>query len=547
MSETQTRAATFFDQAVAHHQAGRLVEAKRLYRQTLTVDPKHADSLHLLGLIAREAGDTAVARDLFGKALAIDDANAMYHNSLGVVLQEMGKLDLAVSSLRRAISIEADYAEAHNNLGNAMREQGRFEEAEDAYRRGIALQPRYAKAHNNLGIVLKERGDLENAAASYRRALEFNPGYVEAHNNLGVALTAADRLSEAAASFGQAIALRPTYAQAHNNLGVVLKEQDKLADAESSYGKAAILDPNLVDAHVNLGHALFDRDKRDGAAAAAAAARKLNPPPGAVQFPLGDLMLKLGDTKAAEEHLRSYLTFDRADSMGARLLLASFGAEALPAQASDAFVRDLYAKRAAFWDRTAAAEHPYRGARLVADAARRVLGEKSDADILDAGCGTGLVGALLRPHVRRIDGVDLSPPMIEAAAQKGVYETLAEGDLAAFMQLHPGAYDAVLSAATLIHFGDLRPVFDAAHAALRPGGAFVFTAFPHDGETPSSGFAVAPITGLAYGGCYAHGPTYIARTAEAADFSVASIDRDTHEHHKGQPVTGLVVSLRRKT
>ncbi len=545
MSETETRAATFFDQAVAHHQAGRLLEAKRLYRQTLTVAPKHADSLHLLGLIARESGETATARDLIGKAIAIDEANATFHNSLGVVLQEMGKLDLAVSSLRRAISLEADYAEAHNNLGNALREQDRLEEAEDAYRRAIALQPQYAKAYNNLGIVLKERGDLETAALSYRRAIEINPNYVEAYNNLGTALTAADRLSEAAGVFGQAIALRPTYAQAHNNLGVVLKEQDKLPEAEASYRKAAILEPKLVDAHVNLGHALFDQGKYDAAAAAAAAARKLDPPAGAIQFPLGDLMLKLGDTKAAEAHLRSYLAFDRSDRMGAKLLLASFGAETLPAQASEAFVRDLYAKRAAFWDRTAAVENPYRGAQLVANTALRLLAGKADADVLDAGCGTGLVGALLRDSVRRIDGVDLSPAMIAAAADKGVYHTLAEGDLCGYMSLHPAAYDAVVSAATLIHFGDLSPVFAAAHTALRPNGVFVFTAFPHDSETQASGFTVAPITGLAYGGCYAHGPNYIQRTAEAAGFTVASLAREIHEHHKGQPVEGLVVSLRR--
>ncbi len=547
MSETQTRAAHFFDQAVQHHQAGRLKEAQSLYRQVLTIEPKHADSLHLLGLIAREGGDTAAARELVRKSIALDSENATFHNTLGVIEQETGKLDLAVSSLRRAISIEADYAEAHGNLGNALREQGRLEEAEQAYRRAIALQPRYSKAYNNLGIVLKEQGQLEDAVASYRRAIELSPRYAEAHNNLGTALMAGDRLGEAAAAFSQAVALRPAYAEAHNNLGVVLKEQDKLADAEASYRQATVLDPTLVDAHVNLGHVLFDQGKRDAAAGAAAAARKLGPPAGAVHFPLGDLLLKLGDSKAAESHLRSYLAFDRADRMGARLLLASFGAEALPPQASEAFVRDLYARRAGFWDRTATAEHPYRGAKLVADTALKLLAGKSDASVLDAGCGTGLVGALLRSHVGRLDGVDLSPAMVLAAEQKGIYDSLAEGDLIAFLNEHPQSYDAVVSAATLIHFGDLRPVFDAAQAALRPNGIFVFTAFPHDAETPSSGFAVAPITGLAYGGCYAHGPSYLRRTAEAAGFSVAVLDRETHEHHRGQPVAGLIVALRRKT
>ncbi len=41
-----------FAAALQYHQAGRVKEAERLYRQCLTINPRHADSLHLLGLVA---------------------------------------------------------------------------------------------------------------------------------------------------------------------------------------------------------------------------------------------------------------------------------------------------------------------------------------------------------------------------------------------------------------------------------------------------------------------------------------------------------------
>src|ERR1700760_998605 len=50
----------------------------------------------------------------------------------------------------------------------------------------------------------------------------------------------------------------------------------------------------------------------------------------------------------------------------------------------------------------------------------------------DLGCGTGRTGAWLKARgVGEIDGVDLSPGMLEAARARGVYRSLAEADIGA--------------------------------------------------------------------------------------------------------------------
>ena len=58
-----------FSQAVAHHQAGRLQQAAELYQQILTEQPRHADSLHLLGLIAYKTGRLEEAVGLITNAI----------------------------------------------------------------------------------------------------------------------------------------------------------------------------------------------------------------------------------------------------------------------------------------------------------------------------------------------------------------------------------------------------------------------------------------------------------------------------------------------
>src|SRR5947208_13883121 len=70
-------------EAASHHQAGRLAAAERLYRRILAVDPDHADSLHLLGLIAHQTGHSDQGLELIGRAIALNGADPELHNDIG--------------------------------------------------------------------------------------------------------------------------------------------------------------------------------------------------------------------------------------------------------------------------------------------------------------------------------------------------------------------------------------------------------------------------------------------------------------------------------
>jgi predicted TPR repeat methyltransferase len=320
-------------------------------------------------------------------------------------------------------------------------------------------------------------------------------------------------------------------------MGVAVRRSGKTAEAIELWKQAIALRPDCVEAHVYLADTLADLGVIAEARRHALVADALEVPPrSALRFALGIALARCGIRESAVARLRQCVAGDARDRYGARLALSALNESPMPERASDQFIDRLYAICADRWD-TAIGPYPYRGAQLVAD---KVTG--NGLDVLDAGCGTGLVGALVRERSRRLVGVDLSASMLERAKSKNVYDELHKADLISFMLSRPQTSDVVTCAATLIHFGDLGPAFMAAGCALRVGGSLVFTVFPNERD---DAFSVAPLDGLGQGGCFAHGRGYVAHTAIASGFGVETIESAVHEYKNGLPTAGLVVVLRK--
>jgi SAM-dependent methyltransferase len=98
----------------------------------------------------------------------------------------------------------------------------------------------------------------------------------------------------------------------------------------------------------------------------------------------------------------------------------------------------------------------------------------------DLGCGTGRTAAWLRRReVASVDGVDLTPEMLEVARRRGVHDSLAVADVAS-TGLSPGAYDLVIASLVDEHLASLEPLYGEAFRLAVSGGLFVLVAFhPH--------------------------------------------------------------------
>ena len=280
--------------ALRHHGAGQLAKAERCYRQILAIQPRHADSLHLLGVIGYQAGHHGAAAELIRKAIAMNDRDASYHCNLGSVLQALSKLDEAVTSYGQALKLSPDHAEAHNNLGNVLQSLGRLHEAASHYEKALAVKPEEAQTHNNLANTLQALSRPDEAVAHYTKALDLSPDYAEAHNNFGNTLQTLGRLDGALAHYGQALTLKPHYPEAHNNLGNALDALGKVDEAVAHYEQALALWPDYAEAHNNLGNSLRGLGRLDQAVAHCEQALILNPAYAEAHNNLGICLQDLG-------------------------------------------------------------------------------------------------------------------------------------------------------------------------------------------------------------------------------------------------------------
>ncbi|MDB5364065.1 MAG: hypothetical protein JWO51_5362 [Rhodospirillales bacterium] len=275
--------ADLFAIALGHHEAGRIAEADAAYRGILEVDPDHADSLHLLGLILSGAGQAEQAIRLIGRAIEINPDGAHYHNSLGNAYHGLGRLPAATEHYRRAVALRPDSAEIVSNLGTVLREQGDAPEAVACYRTALRLSPCSADVLYNLANALADLGNVKEAEASYRACIARRPDYAEAYYNLGNLLIDLRRWRDAEAAYRAVIAHVPEHPAALNNLGTVLQELGFPAEAERRYRQALRLLPTYADAHYNLGCICQVDGRLDEAAACYSRALAIDPDYGAAR------------------------------------------------------------------------------------------------------------------------------------------------------------------------------------------------------------------------------------------------------------------------
>jgi SAM-dependent methyltransferase len=101
-------------------------------------------------------------------------------------------------------------------------------------------------------------------------------------------------------------------------------------------------------------------------------------------------------------------------------------------------------------------------------------------EVADLGCGTGRTGAWLQERgVEAIDGVDLTPEMLEVARSRGLHRRLVEADVAS-TGLPSEHYDLIVTSLVDEHLADLRPLYAEAYRLAKPGAMYVLVGYhPH--------------------------------------------------------------------
>ena len=417
----------------------------------------------------------------------------------------------------------------------AHHRRGELDAAQAIYAELLRVDPRRADALNFLGVLMVQRGERERALELLRKASMIAPREPGVWNNLGNALLSLGKLPEAEKAFRRSLALAES-AEALTNLARIQRRRREWARSEASARRAIALAPRSGEAWHYLSLALLGLQRPEEAFEAAVQAELLLPAHAHRREAYGRALWAAGQHDHAVAFYRDWLDKEPGNPYAQHHLAAALGQT--PERASDAYVEKVFDQFAASFD-TQLAALKYRAPELVAEAMAAALpAPAAQFDIADLGCGTGLCGPLLKPWARSLAGCDLSAGMLDRAAPRAVYDELVKAELVRFLVERPAAFDVLVSADTLIYFGELAAMFAAAHAALRPGGTLVFTLEALE-DADDADFR------LTESGRYAHALPGLRARLGAAGFAAPAISSITPRMESARAVAGWLVTVRR--
>jgi predicted TPR repeat methyltransferase len=357
----------------------------------------------------------------------------------------------------------------HQVRGDQLFNLYRYNDALAAYGLALEEEPACPELYLSIGFLFESCGELENALDAYGCGLMVSPAHTKTRFRLGCTLHALGRALDAQAAFEMVVATDEQHAPAYNNLGMIAKSLRRYEEAEGYYNTAIKIDHCFSKARDNL----------------------------------GILLTTLGKTGAAKEVYRASLSLGLEASRASHLLAALL--DETPDIAPREYVRQLFDGYCGpevilrLIKQFAASEHPDQ--------------EHVFTNALDLGCGTGMMAQALADLVTNVDGVDLSPKMIEQAQRKKIYRHLYTNNLVDFLQIKSpptDKYDLIVAADVLIYFGRLAELFEEISAHLQVDGIFVFSV-----ESTESDRYI-----LKHSGRYAHSMSYIQSMAEQAGLTL---------------------------
>ncbi len=348
--------------------------------------------------------------------------------------------------------------------------------------------------------ALIRKGRADEAADFLKKLVEQGRGGLLARLTYTRALIAAAKIERALETARETAQLFPDIAVVALALGEALLTAGKLVTAISEFQRALRIDPGLMPA----------------------------------RYLLGCAWLEAGE---AEKALREFQAVE-ADDAHNDVLQKIAEATAILAQprANARYVRHLFDQFSGSYDARMLEQLHYAAPDILRklfnlvgpNAAKRSLA------ILDLGCGTGLSGAAFKDLAHRLEGIDLSPAMVEQARAREIYDDLSVGDIES-VQARDGSCDLVIAADTLVYLGDLSRVFETAQRVLKPDGHFLFTVEKGLG----TGYDLGPKRR------WRHSEAYLRAEADRSGFIVAGLMACAPRMEAGAPVEGLAAALQR--
>ena len=512
-------------QAQSAYQAGRLADAGRLYHELLRSNPRDFDALYGLGLVYLHGQQFEQAQYVLGEVVRLDPLFADGFCVRGVALVRLGRHQEGLACFERALIIRPDSVDAWANHATTLLELGKYERALVELERALSIEPMHFVSWNSRGNVLVALKRYAEAVESYDRALAIFADFPDAKQNRLFALGELNRGG-------------PAFADTLCAQGSELMQHGRWQEALNCFDEALSTRPDLVFAAVGRATVLLELKQPEEGLAAFDHVLQMDPQNAISWNNRGNALATMGRLHEAIESYSRALEFEPGLQMAIdNRENALFQLRRLT-RCPPGYMRKLFDDFSAHYDETMLAKLEYRAHLHLREFADRVLPPPTSPQrILDLGCGTGLVARAFSDFALGgpIDGVDLSPLMIETARKFGIYRDLILGDLETELASPGPQYDLILAADTMIYLGNLSRCFSGVSRRLDAGGHYVFAAESLLGEgweqTPNNRFR--------------HSESYLRSEATRAGLEFIELEPCTLRTESNVPVGGFVVALRK--
>jgi predicted TPR repeat methyltransferase len=356
---------------------------------------------------------------------------------------------------------------------------------------------RASDAERNTALAHYAGGDLVQAEAHCRRLTQRHPQDGFGWKVLGATLRQMKQVEASLEPMQIAAKLMPGDWEAFNNLGTTLDLLGQAAFAEACFDHALKLRPDFLEAWRNAAENLRRQNKPAQALGAYRQVCALAPDDGYARH-MADTLSGTTSERAPDQYVTQVFN-DYANTFDAHLTTSL--QYSVPTD-------------------------------LVALLNQHAPAAAHSLDVIDLGCGTGLVGAAIAPFARHVTGVDLSPRMIEKSTARGVYQRLVCDDVQRMLNHEPAhSVDVILSADVFIYIGKLDGIAQEAQRVLRPGGRLVFS-------IETLGDDVGQAYRLECSGRYSQSLAYVNALASSHGFTVEATEPSVIRMEAQTPVPG---------
>jgi tetratricopeptide (TPR) repeat protein len=199
-------AAAAYHLALVYAGAGRIEDARRMYRRALERDPAYRSAHGSIGFNDLRANRLVRAEREFRRALSLDPEHAGALLGLGVMASRRRRWNKAEALLRRSLASDGTLIDAHRHLAAVLARCGEYDEAISAYERSLTLamaghrplaslpatdgatirllDADHWKTHARLARLYERKGDITRAIAGYRISLAAGHGGTPLRNRL---------------------------------------------------------------------------------------------------------------------------------------------------------------------------------------------------------------------------------------------------------------------------------------------------------------------------------------------------------------------------